>query len=73
VRAGFVANFCVVPERELTEREAAMSERELNEAVALYLKKRRLTRELAVAASRATTTPAGSASTSPAPLSPTTP
>jgi hypothetical protein len=44
--------------RELTEREAAMSEREFNDALALYLKKRALTRELAIAASRAKATPA---------------
>jgi hypothetical protein len=39
--------------RELTEREVAMSEREFDAAVALYLKKRELTRELAAAAARA--------------------
>lgn len=51
-------------QRELTEREAAMSEREFDEAVALYLKKRELTRELAAA--RAKTVPAGSAHPAPA-------
>jgi hypothetical protein len=64
--------------RELTQREAAMVQREFDEAVALYLKKRELTRALAVAASRAKATPADSASaprtnTSPTPTSPTTP
>ena len=39
--------------RELTEREAAMAKREFDEAVALYLKKRELTRALSAAASRA--------------------
>jgi hypothetical protein len=39
--------------RDLTEREVAMSEREFDAAVALYLKKRELTRELAAAAARA--------------------
>lgn len=51
-------------QRELTEREAAMSEREFDEAVALYLKKRELTRELAAA--RAKTAPAGAAHAAPA-------
>jgi hypothetical protein len=51
-------------QRELTEREAAMSEREFDEAVALYLKKRELTRELTAA--RAKTAPAGSARPAPA-------
>lgn len=37
-------------QRELTERETAMSEREFDAAVALYLKKRQLTRDLAAAA-----------------------
>ena len=46
--------------RELTEREAAMSEREFDEAVTLYLKKRELTRELAA---RTKAAAAGSAST----------
>jgi crotonobetainyl-CoA:carnitine CoA-transferase CaiB-like acyl-CoA transferase len=46
--------------RELTEREAAMSEREFEEAVMLYLKKRELTRELAARTKAAAT---GSAST----------
>lgn len=46
--------------RELTEREVALAQREFDEAVALYLKKRELTRVLAAAASRAkaTTPPA---------------
>lgn len=44
-------------QRELTEREAAMSEREFGDAVALYLKKRKLTQELAAAASRAKASP----------------
>lgn len=48
--------------RELTEREAAMSEREFDAAVALYLKKRELTRELAAAAARAKPAPAGGSS-----------
>ena len=49
--------------RELTEREAAIVEREFDEAVALYLKKRELTRALSVAASRvAKPTPADSPS-----------
>jgi hypothetical protein len=39
--------------RELTEREAAMSEREFDDAVALYLKKRQLTREIAAARAKA--------------------
>jgi acetyl-CoA carboxylase carboxyltransferase component len=39
--------------RELTDREAAMSEREFDDAIALYLKKRELTRALSIAASRA--------------------
>jgi hypothetical protein len=47
--------------RELTEREAAMSEREFNDALALYLKKRALTRELSIAASRAKAAPAAPA------------
>jgi hypothetical protein len=46
--------------RELTEREAAISERELEAAVALYLKKRELTRELAAAAAHVKPAPAGS-------------
>jgi hypothetical protein len=46
--------------RELTEREAAMSEREFDAAVALHLKKRELTRELAAAAARVKAAPAGS-------------
>jgi hypothetical protein len=46
--------------RELTEREAAMSEREFDAAVALHLKKRELTRELAAAAARVKPAPAGS-------------
>lgn len=41
--------------RELTEREAAMVQREFDEAVALYLRKRALTLALSVAASRAKT------------------
>jgi hypothetical protein len=45
--------------RELTEREAAMSEREFEDAVTLYLKKRELTRELAA---RTKAAAAGSAS-----------
>lgn len=45
--------------RELTEREVAMSEREFEAAVALYLRKRELTRELAAAAARAKPAPAG--------------
>ena len=45
--------------RELTEREAAMSEREFEAALALYLRKRELTRELAAAAARAKAAPAG--------------
>ena len=45
---------------ELTEREAAMSEREFDAAVALHLKKRDLTRELTAAAARAKLAPAGS-------------
>jgi hypothetical protein len=45
--------------REQTEREAAISERELDAAVALYLKKRELTRALAAAAARAKPVPAG--------------
>ena len=44
--------------RELTEREAAMSEREFDDAVTLYLKKRQLTRELSAAAARAKAAPA---------------
>jgi hypothetical protein len=39
--------------RQLTEREAAMSEREFDDAVALHLKKRELTRALTSAAARA--------------------
>lgn len=58
--------------RELTEREAALSQRELDDAVALYLKKLELTRGL-VAAARAKGTPAGAASAPVAPRSPTTP
>jgi hypothetical protein len=46
--------------RELTEREAAMSEREFDAAVALHLKKRDLTRELTAAAARAKPAPANS-------------
>jgi hypothetical protein len=46
--------------RELTEREAAMSEQEFDAAVALHLKKRDLTRELTAAAARAKLAPAGS-------------
>lgn len=53
-------------QRELTEREAAMSEREFDEAIALYLKKRELTRELAAAAARAKAAPAGAAHAAPA-------
>lgn len=45
--------------RELTEREAAMSQREFDAAVALHLKKREFTRELAAAAARAKAAPAG--------------
>jgi hypothetical protein len=45
--------------RELTEREVAMSEREFDAAVALYLKKRELTRELAAAAAHAKPASAG--------------
>jgi hypothetical protein len=51
-------------QRELTEREAAMSERQFDEAVTLYLKKRELTRELAAA--RAKAAPAGSGQAAPA-------
>lgn len=40
-------------QRELSEREAAMSEKEFDEAVALYLRKRELTRELAAARAKA--------------------
>lgn len=59
--------------RELTEREAAIVEREFDEAVALYLKKRELTRALSVAAARAAKpTPADSASDPRTPSSPTT-
>jgi hypothetical protein len=39
--------------RELTEREMAIAQRQFDEAVALYLKKRELTRSLTAAASRA--------------------
>ena len=53
--------------RELTEREAAMSEREFDAAVALYLKKRDLTRELAAAAARVKAAAAGSIDESPRP------
>jgi hypothetical protein len=48
--------------RELTAREAAIAQREFDEAVALYLKKRELTRVLSDAASRAKATPANPAS-----------
>jgi hypothetical protein len=59
--------------RELTEREAAIVEREFDEAVALYLKKRELTRALSLAASRvAKPTPADSPS-SPTPTPPPSP
>lgn len=44
-------------QRELAEREAALSERQFTEAVALYLRKRELTRELAAAAERAKAAP----------------
>jgi hypothetical protein len=47
--------------RELTEREATMVQREFDEAVALYLKKRELTLALSVAASRPQATPADTA------------
>lgn len=57
--------------RELTEREAAMAEREFDEAVALYLKKRELTLALSAAASHATPTPAHSAGAPQSPTSPT--
>jgi hypothetical protein len=56
--------------RELTEREAAMVQREVDEAVALYLKKRELTRALSVAASHAKPTPADSVSVPRTPTSP---
>lgn len=59
--------------RELTEREAALSQRELDDAVALYLKKRELTRGLTVAAARAKAAPAGPGSAPVAPRSPTAP
>ena len=39
-------------QRELTEREAALSEREFDAAVQLYLKKRELTRLLSTHATR---------------------
>lgn len=57
--------------RELTEREAALSERELDDAVALYLRKRALTHELAAARAKAAT--AGSVSAPSTPRSPTPP
>jgi hypothetical protein len=56
--------------RQLTEREAAKAEREFEEAVALYLKKRELTRALSAAASRAKQAPADSASAPSTPASP---
>jgi hypothetical protein len=60
--------------RELTEREAAIVQREFDEAVALYLKKRELTRALSVAASRAAKpTPAAPANAPRTPSSPTPP
>lgn len=43
--------------RELTAREVAIAQREFDEAVALYLKKRELTRALSAAASRAKAAP----------------
>jgi hypothetical protein len=49
--------------QELTAREAAMSEREFDEAVALYLKKRQLTLALTQAAAQAKTAPAVPTST----------
>jgi len=55
--------------RELTEREAALSERELDDAVALYLRKRELTNGLAAA--RAKAAAAGSVSAPSTPRSPT--
>ena len=56
--------------RELTARETAIAQREFDEAVALYLKKRELTLALSAAASRAKTAPVAPASaptTSPSP------
>jgi hypothetical protein len=56
--------------RELTARETAIAEREFDEAVALYLKKRELTLALSAAASRAKATlaePASAPTTSPSP------
>jgi hypothetical protein len=56
--------------RELTAREAAIVEREFDEAVVLYLKKRELTLALSAAASRAKATPpepATAPTTSPSP------
>jgi hypothetical protein len=55
-------------QRELAERETALSERQFTEAVALYLRKRELTRALAASAGRAKTAPLPGSS--PAPVSP---
>jgi hypothetical protein len=55
-------------QRELADRETALSERQFTEAVALYLRKRELTRELAASAGRAKTAPPPA--TSPAAASP---
>lgn len=56
--------------RQLTEREVAKAEREFEEAVALYLKKRELTRALSAAASRAKQAPADVANPPSVPPSP---
>jgi adenine-specific DNA methylase len=53
--------------RELTEREAAMSEREFDDALTLYLKKRELTRELAVRAKASATGSTSMPRTTPSP------
>lgn len=50
-------------QRELAERERARSERELEDAVALYLRKRELARERAAAAARERATSPSSAPT----------
>jgi hypothetical protein len=55
-------------QRELAERERARSEREFEDAFALYLKKRELTRQLAAVASRdGMSTPSAAPASSPAP------